>query len=51
MGDVAKANDIENRLIDFAVRIIKLGDVLPKTPSGNQRIHQNCKAKVTMFTS
>ncbi len=35
MGDVAKANDIENRLIDFAVRIIKLADAMPKTPSGN----------------
>ena len=34
MGDVSKANDIEDRLIDFAVRIIKLADALPKTPSG-----------------
>ncbi len=34
MGDVAKATEIENRLIDFAVRIINLADALPKTPSG-----------------
>ncbi len=34
MGDASKANEIENRLIDFAVRIIKLADALPKTPSG-----------------
>ncbi len=34
MGDVAKANEIEDRLIDFAVRVIKLADALPKTPSG-----------------
>lgn len=34
MGDSAKANDIENRLIDFAVRVIKLADALPKTASG-----------------
>ena len=34
MGDAAKANDIEDRLIEFAVRVIKLADSLPKTPSG-----------------
>ena len=34
MGDVVKANEIEDRLIDFAVRVIKLADALPKTPSG-----------------
>ena len=34
MGDVSKANEIEDRLIDFAVRVIKLADALPKTPSG-----------------
>jgi four helix bundle protein len=33
MGDVAKANEIETRLTDFAVRVIKLSDALPKTPS------------------
>jgi four helix bundle protein len=34
MGDIAKANDIENRLIDFAVRVIKFADALPKTQAG-----------------
>ena len=32
---VAKGDDIEARLIDFAVRIIKLCDNLPKTRAGN----------------
>ena len=31
MGDAAQANEIENRLIDFAVRVIKVADALPKT--------------------
>jgi four helix bundle protein len=34
MGDVSTANKIETRLIDFAVRVIKLADALPRTPSG-----------------
>ncbi|MEZ6115988.1 MAG: four helix bundle protein [Pirellulaceae bacterium] len=34
MGDAERANEIENRLIDFAVRIIKLADSLPKSPAG-----------------
>jgi four helix bundle protein len=34
MGDVSTANEIETRLIDFAVRVIKLADALPRTPSG-----------------
>jgi four helix bundle protein len=29
-----KANELEERLIDFAVRIIKLSAGLPKTPAG-----------------
>ncbi|HEU4710573.1 MAG TPA: four helix bundle protein [Pyrinomonadaceae bacterium] len=29
------ADQLENRLIDFAVRIIKLSAALPKTPAGN----------------
>lgn len=38
-GKVAKdpqtrANELEERLIDFAVRIIKLSSSLPKTPAG-----------------
>jgi four helix bundle protein len=31
---VAKGDDIEERLIDFAVRIIKVSDSLPATASG-----------------
>ncbi|MEL7500605.1 MAG: four helix bundle protein [Planctomycetota bacterium] len=31
MGDATKANEIENRLIDFAVRVIKVASELPKT--------------------
>ena len=40
MGDVrvaqpqARADELENRLIEFAVRIIKLSANLPKTPAG-----------------
>ena len=34
MSDVAKANELEDRLIDFAVRIIKVADALPDTPAG-----------------
>jgi len=40
MGDVrivkpqARADELEDRLIDFAVRIIKLSANLPKTPAG-----------------
>ena len=30
----ARADELENRLIDFAVRIIKLSAQLPKTPAG-----------------
>ena len=32
---MAKGDDIEERLIDFAVRIIKLCENLPKTRAGN----------------
>lgn len=31
---MAKGDDIEERLIDFAVRIVKLSVGLPKTPAG-----------------
>ncbi|MEM1224953.1 MAG: four helix bundle protein [Planctomycetota bacterium] len=31
VGDAAQANEIENRLIEFAVRVIKVSDALPKT--------------------
>ena len=31
MGDATKANEIEERWIDFAVRVIKVADALPKS--------------------
>ena len=34
MGDAKKANEIEDRLINFAVRVIKVADALPRTPAG-----------------
>jgi four helix bundle protein len=34
MGDAGKASEIEERLIDFAVRVIKVADALPKSPVG-----------------
>ncbi len=34
MGDAAKAGELEERLIDFSVRIIKLADALPRTAAG-----------------
>ena len=34
MSDQTLADELENRLIDSAVRVIKLADVLPKTPAG-----------------
>jgi four helix bundle protein len=40
MGDQAKANELESRLIDFAVRVIKLADALPKTPAGKHVARQ-----------
>ena len=35
MGDSAKASELEDRLIDFAVRIIKVADALPNSAAGN----------------
>ena len=34
MGETDKATEIENRLIDFAVRVIKVADALPKSSAG-----------------
>ena len=31
---MSKGDDIEERLIDFAVRVIKLSTALPKSPAG-----------------
>ena len=39
MGEVT-ANAIEERLIDFAVRIIKLADALPETLAGKHIARQ-----------
>jgi len=37
---VQQANDLENRLIDFAVRVIKLSDSLPATSAGKHIARQ-----------
>ena len=34
MSDSAKANELECRLIDFAVRIIKVADAMPNSAAG-----------------
>ena len=34
MGDSTQADGLENRLIDFAVRVMTLADALPETPVG-----------------
>jgi len=39
-----KADEIEERLVDFAVRIIKLSSRLPKTPAGRHIAAQILKA-------
>ena len=43
MGDAEKANEIEERLIDFAVRI-KVADALPKSPAGKHIAAQLLRA-------
>jgi four helix bundle protein len=44
MGDASKANEIEDRLIDFAVRVIKVADALPKSPAGKHIANQLLRA-------
>lgn len=34
MADISKSNALERRLIDFAVRVIKVADALPDSPAG-----------------
>ena len=34
MPNATQADDLEERLIDFAVRVIKVADALPKSPVG-----------------
>ncbi len=67
MGNSASADDLEERLIDFAVRVIKVADRLPKRQRANisrgnycvlahhrlriTRKHEVAKATRTLFTS
>lgn len=44
MGNADKANEIEERLIDFAVRVIKVADALPKSPAGKHIATQLLRA-------
>jgi|GEM_PF-5200916 hypothetical protein len=44
MGHAEKANAIEDRLIDFAVRMIKVADALPKSPVGKHVASQLLRA-------
>jgi len=40
LGDQTKPDELENRLIDFAVRVIRLADALPQTPAGKHIARQ-----------
>jgi four helix bundle protein len=40
MRDESKANDLEDRLIGFAVRVIKVATALPRTPVGRHLSEQ-----------
>lgn len=40
MRDESRANELEDRLIDFAVRVIKVANSLPRTPVGRHRAEQ-----------
>ena len=44
MRDEARANELENRLIDFAVRIINVANALPKTVVGRHIADQLLRA-------
>jgi four helix bundle protein len=37
---MAKGDDLEERLIEFAVRIVKLGNAMPKTTAGRHLCNQ-----------
>ena len=47
MGDAAKANAIEERLIDFAVRVIRVADALPRTPVGKHIAGQLLRSRTS----
>ena len=34
MSELNQADELEDRLIDFAIRVIRLADALPKSPAG-----------------
>ena len=40
----SRADELEERLIDFAVRIVKLSARLPKTPAGRHIAGQNLRS-------
>lgn len=40
MGSSQRADEIEDRLIDFAVRVIKTADALPESSAGNHIARQ-----------
>ena len=40
MRDKSHANDLEDRLIDFAVRVIKVATSLPRNPAGRHLAEQ-----------
>ena len=44
MGSSEQANEVEDRLIDFAVRDIKVADALPKTPAGKHIAGQSLRS-------
>ena len=40
-GDDLRKYDLEDRLVNFAVKVTKLIEVIPKTKVGNQRLFIN----------
>jgi len=42
----SRANELEERLIDFAVRIVKLSASLPKTPAGKHAESSQRRSKL-----
>ena len=50
MGDQTKTDELEDRLIDFAVRVIKLADALPKTPAGKHIARQLLRSGTSAAT-
>ncbi len=44
MGNSTSADNLEERLIDFAVRVIKVADRLPMTPAGKHIAGQRLRS-------